>query len=125
DKAPTHYWTRLWLAFCLQGSGDYRSAAEAYGACIALRPDVGISYGLRGQSLLLLLRDGVKDGADLLRERARRDLDRAVELDPLEPYVWGMRAIGLIAAGTLPEAMSSAGHCLDMQPPLSEWQHMT
>jgi tetratricopeptide (TPR) repeat protein len=69
---PAHYWSNFQLARCLINAGKLPEAIEAFGTCIALKPEAPWAYSARGIALTLTRRF----------DEAKRDLDRAIKLDP-------------------------------------------
>ncbi|HVC98043.1 MAG TPA: tetratricopeptide repeat protein [Pirellulales bacterium] len=72
DLEPHALWTNCYLGKCAYERGRYADAAIAFTACAVLAPDSGWCFYNRGLAF-------AKQGDT---ERARRDFDRAVKLDP-------------------------------------------
>jgi serine/threonine protein kinase/Flp pilus assembly protein TadD len=66
-----HYWARLQLGRCLQTLGRFPEAAEALGACVAIRPEAPWGYSALG---LALAEQGRYDEAE-------HELNRAIGID--------------------------------------------
>lgn len=69
---PRHYWAHYQMGRCLLALGHRDEAAQALGACLALRPDVPWAYSTRGLASALAGQPA----------EAVADLNRALELDP-------------------------------------------
>src|SRR5262249_52276922 len=73
---PTHYWSLMWLGYCLcdlgRGPEDFAGAARVFTGCILTRPDHAHAYYCRANAYAKLLRD----------EEAVADSSRVIELDP-------------------------------------------
>jgi len=121
DLAPQHYWTRPWLAWSLQVA-DPANATEAFGACVALRPDYWLGFAFRGRALSRLVGPATPPTTrDALRARARRDFDEAVRLDPLEAKTFWQRGDDHWIFREWDAAVVDLQRCLDLSPPLDEW----
>ena len=70
---PNHYWSHFQLGACYSGVGSYAEAAEALGACIALRPNAPWGFSSRGLALVKI---------ESRHKEAEEDLNQAVKLDP-------------------------------------------
>ncbi len=94
-KDPDHYWSHFQLGACYAGLGSYAEAAEALGACIALRPRAPWGYSSRGLAL-----SNIKERA----AEAEADLDHAIQLDPSFQPAKLYRAFFYAAQNRYPEA---------------------
>jgi tetratricopeptide (TPR) repeat protein len=123
ELAPQHYWTRLFLGWTLGESGNRPLGAEALGSCVALRPDYGMAYALRGHMLIFQIQpaDPPERRQDLVR-RGLQDLDRAIALDPAEPFVYVMKSAALTRLGRPAQALESITRALELERPLDFWE---
>jgi tetratricopeptide (TPR) repeat protein len=123
DREPKHYWSRFWLAWSFGVAGDFRAAAQAYDACVALRPDYALGYAHRGH--MLILQRAKTSDAEQRRELERRgleDLNRARALEPDEPFIHWLRGGSLSHLGRMSEALEALIHAMELEPPLAHWK---
>lgn len=113
---------------------DYASAIADIDRAIALNPDFAPAYMLRAQAALRLHKAGIgtatadatgrkvndsrlrlsldrKAGDDILA-----DIDRAIELSPLNPYLYYNRAVALIDFERFDEAIQALDRAIELAP---------
>jgi tetratricopeptide (TPR) repeat protein len=123
DLQPGHYWSRFWLAWSFAVAGDFRAAAQAYDACVALRPDYALGYAHRGHMLVLQrARTADAEQGRELERRGLEDLNRAQALEPDEPFIHWLRAWSLNHLGRIADALEAFAHAMELEPPLSQWK---
>jgi tetratricopeptide (TPR) repeat protein/serine/threonine protein kinase len=143
---PTHYWSLMWLGFCLydlgQGPADFAGAARVFTGCILKRPDHSFAYSARAACYLKLRRyaDVVADCSRAIeldpklvpawtgrglaywqlrqRDNALADLSRAIELDPKHAPAWNNRGLVYNKLGQPTKALADLSRAIELDPKL-------
>jgi tetratricopeptide (TPR) repeat protein len=106
---PTHYWSLMWLGFCLcdlgQGPEDFAGAARVFTGCILHRPDHAYAYYCRANASFKLR--NFKD--------AVTDCSRAIELDPKLAPAWLRRALTYRVQGHVEKAIADYSRVLGLE----------
>jgi tetratricopeptide (TPR) repeat protein/serine/threonine protein kinase len=107
---PTHYWSLLWLGYCLcdlgQGREDYAAAAGVFSGCIMRRPDHAQAYYCRANAYHKLHRN----------EEAVADFSRAIQLDPKFAAAWGNRGEVYQERGQEEQAFNDINKAIELEP---------
>jgi tetratricopeptide (TPR) repeat protein len=123
DREPRHFWTQFWLAWSFAAAEEYMAAAQAFDTCVALRPEYALAHAERGQ--MLVLQTSKTPDVDQRRDLERRglqDLDRAVALEPEEPFIHWLRAGALSYASRTSEALEAFARAMALERPLDDWK---
>jgi tetratricopeptide (TPR) repeat protein len=106
---PTHYWTFHWLGVLLEARGKSDQAELAYSVCVGLKPDYTDGYLMRSQAILGQMRIAANPEirAKLLR-RAMENYNKAIQLDPKDPYGFAGRGLAYLEIDLGPEVQNNA-----------------
>jgi serine/threonine protein kinase/Tfp pilus assembly protein PilF len=118
-KDPGHYWAHSGLGYCHFVSKNWPAAEQAFGACVALRPDYVPAYLLRSETLLLRTVSLHQDDDWLIRRHAWPTA--ALSLAPL---VGAPAATGGLAdlARTRNDLMRRCQDGLEVAPPVIRYE---
>lgn len=124
DRQPRHFWTHFWLAWTYASSGDFKSAAQSYEACVALRPDYALGYAFRGYATVRAAQTSPASSGhrEELTQRGLQDFRRALNLDPNEPFLHWLHAQTLSALQRTDEELAAYGRMLELERPLESWR---
>jgi serine/threonine protein kinase/tetratricopeptide (TPR) repeat protein len=107
---PTHYWSMLWLGYCLsalaKGPEDFRAAALAFTGCIMHRPKNASAYFQRAYAYKQLKR----------YEEALADYSKAIELAPEYLQAWNDRGIVYSGFRQWEEAIADFSRAIELDP---------
>jgi tetratricopeptide (TPR) repeat protein len=109
---PTHYWSMVWLGYCLTASGsadDRTSAVRVFTGCILKRPDHAHIYFSRASSYRNLQR----------YDEAIADYTKAIALDPKRSRVWNGRAGAFFNQHRYREALADSSKAIELD--LESW----
>src|SRR5205807_535649 len=107
---PTHYWSLMWLGYCLCDLGqrreDFAGAARVFTGCILKRPDHAHAYYCRANAYSKLRR----------YEEAVADSSRAIELDPKHALAWYNRGVSYNKLGQSDKAVGDFSRAIELGP---------
>jgi serine/threonine protein kinase/tetratricopeptide (TPR) repeat protein len=106
---PDHYWTFHWLGVLLEAQGKFDQAELAYSVCIGLKPDYTDGYLMRSQAILDQM--PIEANPDIRAKlvlRAMENYNKAIQLDPKDPYGFAGRGLAYLEIDLVPEYQNNA-----------------